>query len=105
MPMLAIVSIAGQQFKVAEGQEIYVHRLDAKSGDQVSVGEVLMTINDGATKIGTPYIPGSSVKFTVVDHVKGDKVIVFKKKRRKGYKKKIGHRQLYTKIKIDSITV
>ena len=103
--MLAIVSIAGQQFKVAEGQEIFVHRLDAKPGDNISVSEVLMTVNDGASKIGTPYLSGAAVKATILDHVKGDKVIIFKKKRRKGYKKKNGHRQSFTKIKIDSITI
>ncbi len=102
--MFAIVEIAGQQFKVASGQEIFVHRLDASEGDNVNFDKVLMTSNGGAPNIGTPILSGSSVKATVLEHVKGDKVIVFKKKRRKGFRKKNGHRQQFSKIKIDSIT-
>ena len=100
--MLAIVTIAGQQFKVAEGQEIFVHQLEAKEGESVKFDQVHMTIGD-TTKVGTPVLSGASVSATVIGHQKGDKVIVFKKKRRKGYKKKNGHRQAFTKIKIDSI--
>ncbi len=96
--MFAIVEIAGQQFKVESGQEIYVHRLAADEGASVSFDKILMTSN----AIGTPTVPGS-VKATVLEHLKGDKVIVFKKKRRKGYKVKNGHRQYFSKIKIDSI--
>ena len=101
--MYAIVTIAGQQFKVEEGTEVFVHRLDANAGDAVTFSDVLLVDIDGNITIGAPLISGASVNATVVDHLKGDKVIVFKKKRRKGYRKKNGHRQSFTKIKIDSI--
>jgi large subunit ribosomal protein L21 len=101
--MYAIVTIAGQQFKVEEGKEVFVHRLDANAGDAVTFSDVLLVDIDGNITIGAPLISGASVNATVVDHLKGDKVIVFKKKRRKGYRKKNGHRQSFTKIKIDSI--
>lgn len=103
--MLAIVNIAGQQFKVSKDQEIFVHQLEAEAGDSVSFDEVLMTISDSGTTVGTPVVSGATVKATVLGHQKGDKVIVFKKKRRKGYRKKNGHRQSFTKIKIDSINL
>ena len=101
--MFAIVTIAGQQFKVEKGQQIFVHRLDAEEGDAVTFDQVHLIDNDGAVNLGKPTIGGSSVKATVNAHVKGDKVIVFKKKRRKGYRKKNGHRQSFTQITIDSI--
>ena len=101
--MLAIVTIAGQQFKVEEGQEIFVHQLEASEGDNVSFDNVHMLINGDNTSVGTPVISGASVCSTVLGHQKGDKVIVFKKKRRKGYQVKNGHRQSFTKIKIESI--
>lgn len=100
--MYAIVSIAGQQFKVEEGQEIFVHRLAANAGEQVTFDDVLLVGSDAGVKVGTPTLAGS-VSAEVLDHVKGDKVIVFKKKRRKGYQKQNGHRQCFTKIKINSI--
>lgn len=100
--MFAIVEIAGQQFKVESGQEIFVHRLDAAEGDSVSFDKILMTSDGNNANVGTPTVAGS-VKATVLSHMKGDKVIVFKKKRRKGYKVKNGHRQSFSKIKIDSI--
>ena len=103
--MIAIVTIAGQQFKVTKGQEIFVHQLEANEGDAVSFDHVHMLIGDTSTTLGTPNVSGASVGATVLGHQKGDKVIVFKKKRRKGYKKKNGHRQSFTKIKIESITV
>jgi large subunit ribosomal protein L21 len=102
--MFAIVTIAGQQFKVEEGQELFVHRLEASEGDAVSFDQVLLIDNDGKVEVGTPVLK-ASVKATVLEHLKGDKVIVFKKKRRKGYRKKNGHRQYLTKIKVDSIAV
>ncbi len=102
--MFAIVTIAGQQFKVEEGQEIFVHRLEATAGDSVSFDAVHLTSGDAGVSVGTPTVSGASIGATVIDHVKGDKVIVFKKKRRKGYRVKNGHRQQFTKIKIDSIT-
>ncbi len=103
--MLAIVNIAGQQFKVSKDQEIFVHQLEAAAGDSVSFDEVLMTISDSGTTVGPPVVSGATVKATVLGQQKGDKVIVFKKKRRKGYRKKNGHRQSFTKIKIDSINL
>ncbi len=100
--MYAIVEIAGQQFKVEKGQEIYVHRLEGKEGDKVSVDRVLMTFDDKKSNIGTPKLK-KSIKATILEHVRDDKVMVFKKKRRKGYKVKNGHRQALTKIKIESV--
>lgn len=102
--MVAIVNIAGQQFKVSEGQEIFVHRLDAAQGHQVSFDQVLLVENGEHVQVGKPTL-SASIQATVLDHVKGDKVIVFKKLRRKGYKVKNGHRQSFTKIKIESITL
>ena len=101
--MYAIVDIAGQQFKVEAGKKIYVHRLKEEAGASVSFDKVLLTDKDGAVQIGTPYVSGVAVKATILEHVKGNKVIVFKKKRRKGYQKKNGHRQCLTQIKIESI--
>lgn len=101
--MFAIVSIAGQQFKVTEGQEIFVHHLDAEEGSKLSFDQVLMIADEKKTNVGTPTLKTASVEATVLGDQKGDKVIVFKKKRRKGYKVKNGHRQLFTKIKIDTI--
>ena len=101
--MYAIVDIAGQQFKVEAGKKIYAHRLKEEAGASVSFDKVLLTDNDGAVQIGTPYVSGVAVKATILEHVKGNKVIVFKKKRRKGYQKKNGHRQCLTQIKIESI--
>ena len=101
--MFAIVEIAGQQFKVEEGQELFVHQLEAAAGDSVSFDQVLLVDRDGKATVGTPVVKAASVTATVLDHVKGDKVIVFKKKRRKGYKVKNGHRQSFTKLKVDAI--
>lgn len=101
--MYAIVDIAGQQFKVEAGRKLYVHRLKDETGASVIFEKVLLTDDNGAVKVGSPYIEGAQVKATVLEHLKGDKVIVFKKKRRKGYKKKNGHRQYLTQIQIDSI--
>ncbi|MEM7658368.1 MAG: 50S ribosomal protein L21 [Bacteroidota bacterium] len=101
--MYAVVNIQGFQFKVEAGQEIYVNRLGQDEGDSVEFGEVLLVDNEGAVSVGKPFVEGASVTAKVVDHVKGDKVIVFKKKRRKGYRKKNGHRQALSKIEIQSI--
>jgi len=101
--MYAIVNIAGQQFKVAKDQNLYVHRLPQEEGASIEFGEVLLLDNSGSVNIGTPFVQGASIKATILSHLKGDKIIVFKKKRRKGYKKKNGHRQHLTKIRIDSI--
>jgi large subunit ribosomal protein L21 len=101
--MYAIVEIAGQQFKVKKDQQIYVHRLDAKEGAKVDFENVLLTDNEGKVSVGTPAVKGAKVSASVVRHLKGDKVIIFKKKRRKGYQKMNGHRQSFTQIKIDQI--
>ena len=99
--MFAIVTIAGQQFKVRSGQEIFVHRLAGNVGDKVSFSEVLMTGSEGSIKAGSSL--SASVEAEILDHLKGDKVIVFKKKRRKGYQKMNGHRQSLTRIRIGAI--
>jgi len=101
--MYAIVEIAGQQFKVAKDQKVYVHRLQEEEGKKVTFGNVLL-LEDGADiTIGAPAIDGAAVEAKVVKHLKGDKVIVFKKKRRKGYRKKNGHRQYLTELLIEGI--
>lgn len=101
--MYAIVDIAGQQFKVEAGKQIFVNRQAAEVGDALSFDKVLLLDNEGDVKVGAPYIEGTAVKATVVEHCKGDKVIIFKKKRRKGYQKKNGHRQYLTKLQIEGI--
>ena len=101
--MYAIVEIAGQQFKVQKDQKIFVHRLAAETGSKVEFDRVLLVDNGGKFSIGAPAIAGAKVTAEVMDHVKGDKVIVFRKKRRKGYKKKNGHRQSFTAITIKDI--
>ncbi|MEM8897145.1 MAG: 50S ribosomal protein L21 [Bacteroidota bacterium] len=103
--MYAIVNIKGFQFKVEEGQELYVNRLEQEEGDSVTFEEVLLLDNDGSVSVGKPLVAGASVSAKVVEHVKDNKVIVFKKKRRKGYRVKNGHRQHLSKIEIESITV
>ncbi len=101
--MYAIVEIAGQQFKVAKDQKVYVHRLQGEEGAKVSFDKVLLLDNKGAVTIGAPAIDGAEVTAKILGHLKGDKVIVFKKKRRKGYRKKNGHRQFLTEIQIEGI--
>jgi len=102
--MYAIVNIAGQQFKVSQDAPVFVHRLDANEGDSVSFDQVLLVDNNGSVKVGAPTVSGAKVTAKVLAHLKGDKVLIFKKKRRKGYQKLNGHRQSFTKIKIESIT-
>ena len=101
--MYAIVDIAGQQFKIEKDQEVYVHRLEGKEGSKVDFDEVLLMDNDGKVDVGTPFIDGTHVTATIIEHLKGNKVLVFKKKRRKGFQKLNGHRQYLSLIKIDSI--
>ncbi len=103
--MYAIVEIAGQQFKIEKDRKVYVQRLQAEEGTQVKFDSVLLVENDGNVKVGTPAVSGASVTATVLKHLKGDKVLVFKKKRRKGYQKLNGHRQCLTSIRIDDITL
>ena len=101
--MFAIVEIAGQQFKVEKDQTLFVHRLQNEEGASVEFDQVLLVDNSGKVKVGMPTVDGVKVQAKVLSHLKGDKVIVFKKKRRKGYKKKNGHRQYFTKIQISNI--
>jgi large subunit ribosomal protein L21 len=101
--MYAIVEIAGQQFKVERGQRVYVHRLEANEGANVEFDKVYLLDNQGKISVGNPVIDGAKVAATVVSHVKGDKVAVFKKKRRKTFQKWNNHRQLFTEILIQGV--
>lgn len=101
--MYAIVEIAGKQFKVAQDQKIFVSRLQSEEGSEITFDTVMLKDNNGAVEVGKPYIAGSNVKATVLKHLKGNKVLVFKKIRRKGYQKMNGHRDYLTQIQINSI--
>jgi large subunit ribosomal protein L21 len=102
--MFSIVEQDGFQFKVSQGDTICVPRMEAEKGSEISLAKVLM-VGDGATiKVGTPLVSGAVVKAKVLDHIKGDKVLIMKQKRRKTYKKKTGHRQLHTTLQIVSIS-
>jgi large subunit ribosomal protein L21 len=101
--MYAIVDIAGQQFKVEKEQEIFVHRLQAEEGTSVTFEKVLLIENAGKVAVGAPVVKGATIIAKILTHLKGDKVLVFKKKRRKGYQKCNGHRQFLTKIQIEEI--
>ena len=101
--MYAIVDIAGQQFKVEKGQELFVHRLEGEKGAKLDFNKVMLIEQDGKTIVGTPVIEGANVQGTILDHLRGDKVFVFKKKRRKGFKKFNGHRQYLSLVKIEDI--
>lgn len=103
--MYAIVEIAGQQFKVEKNDEIFVHRLEGEPGTKVEFGEALLVDNDGKISVGKPLVEGSKISGKIIGHVRGDKVVVFKKKRRKGYQKETGHRQDFSKILIEDITL
>ena len=98
--MFAIVTIAGQQFKVKQNDELFVHRLEGNAGDKVEFSDVLMVSNSGGITVGKN---SNKIQAEIMDHLKGDKVIIFKKNRRKGYQKKNGHRQCLTRIKINEI--
>jgi large subunit ribosomal protein L21 len=101
--MYAIVDIAGKQMKVEKDQKIFVNRLSTEEGKSVSFDKVLLVDNGGKVAVGAPVIEGATVTAKVLEHLKADKVIVFKKKRRKGYQKSNGHRQCITQIQIESI--
>jgi large subunit ribosomal protein L21 len=101
--MYAVVEIAGQQFKVEKDQKVYVNRLEGKEGSKISFDNILMLDNSGKIVVGDPVVKGASVEAKIVKHLKDDKVIVFKKKRRKGYKVKNGHRQALTQIIVENI--
>lgn len=101
--MYAIVDIAGQQFKVQKDQKIFVHHLEGEEGAEMSFDQVLLVENEGKVTLGNPAIKDAKITAKVLEHVKGDKVIIFKKRRRKGYKLKRGHRQQFTQIQIGEI--
>lgn len=101
--MYAIVKIAGQQFKVERGAKVYVHRLKANEGADVEFNDVLLVDNAGKVTVGSPNVEGTKVAATVIQHLRGDKVLVFKKKRRKTYQKMNGHRQDFTQILVQGI--
>ncbi|MDR1667355.1 MAG: 50S ribosomal protein L21 [Bacteroidales bacterium] len=102
--MYAIVEIAGQQFKVGKDQKIFVHRQKGEEGGKVSFDKVYLIDDEDTVKVGTPIIEGATVNASIISHVRGDKVLIFKKKRRKGYQKLTGHRQDFTQLLIESIT-
>lgn len=101
--MYAIVEIAGQQFKVQQDQKLYVHRLEGAVDSKIDFDKVLLIDNDGKVNVGAPVISGAKVSAKIIQHLKDDKVIVFKKKRRKGYQKSNGHRQQLTQLLVESI--
>ncbi len=101
--MYAIVEIAGHQYKVQKDQRIYVNRLDAEEGAELAFDKVMLTDNDGKVEVGAPVIDGITVNAKVIQHLKADKVLVFKKKRRKGHQKMNGHRQYVSQIEITGI--
>jgi large subunit ribosomal protein L21 len=103
--MFVIVNIAGQQFKVEKGKSYFVHRLPNEVGANVSFDKVLLLYNESDIRVGTPLLEEITVDAKVLEHLKGDKVIVFKKKRRKGYRVKNGHRQCFTKILVENIAL
>jgi|SRR5579875_3438946 len=99
--MFAVVKIAGQQFKVQKDQTLYVPHVGGNAGDKIEFADVLLTDDNGNLSVGSAV--GVKVQAEIVDHVKGDKVIAYKQKRRKGFRKKLGHRTHYTKIKVSDI--
>jgi large subunit ribosomal protein L21 len=103
--MYAIVTIAGQQFKVEKDQEILVHRQKGDVGNKLEFNDILLADDEGQVKVGSSALKGAKVSAKILAHVRGDKVIIFKKKRRKGYQKSNGHRQDFTRIQIESIKI
>ena len=103
--MYAIVEIAGQQFKVNKDQKIYVHRQEGEEGDKLTFDRVYLIENENDIKVGMPVVNGASVQTSIVSHVRGDKVLIFKKKRRKSYQKMTGHRQDFTQLLVEDIIV
>ena len=102
--MYAIVEILGQQFKVEQGKKLFIHRMaEAERGETVEFDKVLLVDNDGTVTVGAPVVNGAKVVCEVISHVRGEKVIVFHKKRRKGYRKRNGHRQDFTELTIKEI--
>ncbi|HAG15785.1 MAG TPA: 50S ribosomal protein L21 [Bacteroidales bacterium] len=103
--MYAIVEIQGQQFKVEKDQKIFVHRLDSEEGASLEFNKVLLIDNEGTVNVGAPTVEGAKVSGKLIGHVRGDKVLIFKKKRRKNYRKSRGHRQDFSQILIENIAL
>lgn len=101
--MYAVIETGGKQYRVQEGDTLFVEKISGEEGSNVSFDKVLLTSNDGDVKVGKPYVDGASVDANIVEHGKGKKIIVFKYKAKKDYRRKQGHRQPYTKIKIEKI--
>lgn len=101
--MYAIIATGGKQYKVQEGDTLYIEKLEAAEGDVVEINEVLAVVADGATKFGSPLVAGAKAMLKVVSHGKGKKIIVFKYKAKKGYRHKQGHRQPFTKVVVEKI--
>lgn len=101
--MYAIIRTGGKQFRVAPGDTLKVPSISADVGETITIDDVLMGADDGDLKVGAPLVDGASVKAEIVAHGRGEKIIVFKWKRRKNYRRKQGHRQGYTEIRVDSI--
>jgi large subunit ribosomal protein L21 len=101
--MYAIIDIAGQQFKVAKSDKVTTNRLEGEVGSKIEIDHVLLLSTDQATQVGTPYVDGAKVQATILAHDKADKVLIFKKRRRKGYRLFNGHRQAQTQLKIEEI--
>lgn len=101
--MYAVIETGGKQFKVQEGDEVYVEKLDANVGDVVTIDKVLLLEKDGVVKVGTPVVAGATAVLKVMEHGKGAKVIVFKYKSKKNYRLKQGHRQPYTKVVVEAL--
>jgi large subunit ribosomal protein L21 len=101
--MYAVVELGGKQFRVSEEDTLFVPTIDAAVGDKVKIDRVLLVDRKGKVSVGTPHVAGASVEIKVLDHVKGDKLTVFKKRRRKGYRVTTGHRQGYTQISVEKV--
>ena len=101
--MYAVVRTGGKQVRVTPGQAVRVEKLDGEVGDKIQLDEVLMLGGDGDSRIGTPLVEGAKVVGTITAQNRGDKIIIFKMKRRKGYRRKAGHRQYYTEVRVDAI--
>ena len=101
--MYVIVDIQGQQFKVKQDQKLFVHRINAEQGSEVEFEKVMLIDNEGAITVGTPVVEGAKVVVEILSHLKGDKVSIFKKKRRKGHRKLNGHRQQFSEVRVKSI--
>ena len=101
--MYAVIETGGKQYRVQEGDVLYVEKLEAEAGDTVTVDQVLLLEKDGAYQIGTPVVAGASAVLKVMEHGKGEKIIVFKYKAKKNYRKKQGHRQPYTKVVVEAL--